>query len=574
VTGKSSCIPSKTLAERHCSVKFYQQRFSIHLSTSKKNNGMGITIHKTGLLFFLSLYFIFSNSWTSFSQAAPLPSDLRLQQALSGTESQAWALQNLEELRRFYKARNYQRAWNKTLLPQLITALNNSRLHGLTPCDYRVNILENETIDELQREVVASDAYLILAGHILSGKVDPVSIAPSWSVASRQRDLVQHLTTALESGEIEESLNALSPHCLEYSTFKNGLAHYRKIAHLGGWGQVTPGRLLKLGSHDERVVQLRSRLLKSGDLEREPSNQDPALFSPALEKAVKKFQQRANLETDGLVGPATLRNLNKTPVDRINTLRINMERWRWLPKDLGQTHIRVNVAGFYLEIREQDQEPRTHKVIVGLGYRQTPIFSNTIKYLDFNPYWYAPRRLATKDKLPMFRNDPDYFHRAGFELLDRKNQIIDAKTVDWDTLSINYFPYVLRQRPGPHNALGRVKFIFPNKHNVYLHDTPSQELFSKVQRIFSSGCIRVQQPLDLAQLLLTGQDGWNREQIDTVVEGGKRIRVILKEPVPIHILYWTALVDRENSEIRFIDDIYQRDEQILQSLDTMCPTAK
>ncbi len=534
---------------------------------------MGITGRKTGILFFLTLFcLLLSSSWPSFIQAAPPNPDLRLQRALSGTESQTWGLQNLKELHSFYKARGYQRAWNKTLLPRLIVAINNSTQHGLSPCDYRVNLLENKATDELQRELVASDAYLTLAGHILSGKVDPISIAPSWSVTSRQRDLVQHLTTALESGEIEKSFDDLAPCCHEYSTLKKALSRYRKIAHRGGWGQITPGRLLKIGSRGQQVVQLRARLRSSGDLEGESSSQDPTLFSPALEKAVRKFQQRANLKPDGLVGPVTLRHLNKTPFDRINTLRINMERWRWLPEDLGQRHIRVNVAGFYLEARQQGEEARLHKVIVGLGYRQTPIFSNAIKYLDFNPYWYAPRRLATKDKLPMFREDPDYFEWAGFELLDRENKVVDETRVDWDTLSENYFPYVLRQRPGPRNALGQVKFIFPNKHNVYLHDTPSQELFAKAQRDFSSGCIRVETPMDLAQWLLTGQDEWNREQIDAVIAGGERTRVLLKEPVPVHILYWTVLVDRELGDLRFIEDGYRRDERVLQALDALCPT--
>lgn len=530
-----------------------------------------MTGQKTGFSFSVILCFFLSTAWAFITPAFSQEADMRLQQALSGSESQTWALQNLGELRRFYRARDYQEAWDETLLSRLITTLNNSTAHGLTPCDYRVNLLEKENIDKVQRELVASDAYLTLAAHLLSGKVDPVSITPSWSIAGRHKDLVQHLITALERGEIEKSLDELAPRCHEYATLKSALSHYRAIAQHGGWGQVAPGRLLKLGSHDERVAQLRERLRKSGDLETEPAGQDPAEFTASLHEAVKNFQNRANLEADGIVGPDTLRNLNKTPFDRINTLRINMERWRWLPEDLGKKHIRVNVAGFYLEARQEGEKPRIHKVIVGLGYRQTPIFSNAIKYLDFNPYWYAPRKLATKDKLPMFREDPNYFNRAGFELLDRQNRIVNVNTIDWNKLSEDNFPYQLRQRPGPNNALGQVKFIFPNKHDVYLHDTPSQELFSKTQRVFSSGCIRVQAPLDLAQWLLAGQDGWNRERIDEIIQEGKNTRILLKEPVPIHLLYWTVLVDQENNDLRFIDDGYQRDERILQSLDTMCP---
>ncbi len=535
---------------------------------------MDITARKTGSISFILLFFFLSISWVAAVPASPQNINLLLQQALSGKETQTWGLQNLTELRTFYQARAYQKAWDETLLSRLISALNRSTEHGLTPCDYRVNLLENADLEDIRRELMASDAYLTLAGHILTGKVDPISITPSWSIHSRQKDLVQHLTAALESGEIEKSLNDLAPRCHEYSTLKSALSHYRKIAQSGGWGQIAPGKTLKLGSHDKRVTQLRSRLRISGDLAAEPANQDHAEFTLTLHEAVKKFQKRANLEIDGIVGPNTLRNLNHTPFDRINTLRINMERWRWLPEDLGKRHIRINVAGFYLEARQQGESPRVHKVIVGLGYRQTPIFSNAIKYLDFNPYWYAPRKLATMDKLPMFREDPSYFKRAGFELIDRQNQIVDAETIDWNELSEDYFPYQLRQRPGPQNALGRVKFIFPNQHNVYLHDTPSQELFSKVKRVFSSGCIRVQTPLDLAQWLLKNEDGWDREKIDNIITGGEKTRILLKEPVPIHLLYWTVLVDRESNDLRFINDGYQRDGRILQSLDTICPVVE
>ena len=533
---------------------------------------MAISAQHIGRSLTILLTLLLSSSWAAAPPANLQEVDLQLQQAVTGIGSQPQRVRNFLKLRGFYQARGYRRAWDDTLLPRLIAALNNSTDHGLTPCDYRVNLLEKEAIDPVQRELLATDAYLTLAGHLLFGKVDPVSITPSWSINGRRKDLVQHLAAALKHGEIEKSLEELSPRAPEYSTLKKSLSHYRKIAHLGGWGKIPPGGMLRLGDRNERVVQLRARLRKSGDLPQESPHQNPAEFTVALEEAVKKFQQRANLEVDGIVGPNSLRNLNKTPFDRINSLRINMERWRWLPEDLGRKHIRINVAGFYLETRQQGEEPRVHKVIVGLQYRQTPIFSAAINYLDFNPYWYAPRKLATRDKLPMFRADPDYFNRSGFELLDRNNQLVDARLIDWNDLSENYFPYLLRQRPGPENAMGQVKFIFPNPYHVYLHDTPSQELFAKARRVFSSGCIRVQDPLDLAQWLLTGQDDWDRGRIDELVEGGKTTRILLKKPVPIYLLYWTVLVDRETGELRFIDDSYQRDQRILQSLDIMCPT--
>lgn len=511
--------------------------------------------------------------WPIRSQAAPLGDGSDIRAVLSGPEVKLWALQNVSKLQRFYQSRAYGKAWTPALLHRLVTAINASTNHGLTPCDYRVTLLQDNKIDELRRELLATDAYLTLAGHLLGGKVDPVSIEPGWNAAGREKDLVAYLEKTLERGDIQESLEALAPNYPEYEELRRALAHYRQIGEHGGWGQIDPGKLLKLGSRGERVIQLRQRLQAGGDLEAE-SDADPAEFTPAVEEAVKRFQKRVNLEPDGMLGPNTLRNLNRTPEDRIASLRINLERWRWLPEDLGVRHIRVNIAGFFLDAYDHGSLARQHKVIVGMDYRQTPVFSGAIEYLVLNPWWYAPRKLAVKDKLPMFRKDPGYFSKGGFQLLGKDGKRVDERSIKWGHLSENNFPYQLRQMPGPKNALGRVKFIFPNRYNVYLHDTPSTELFAKVQRVFSSGCIRVENPLELADWLLNSQEGWNRERIQQVVDSGKETRVNLAVPMPVHLLYWTVLSDGENNDVRFVDDQYLRDSRILAALDTICPAGQ
>lgn len=521
----------------------------------------------------LSLFWLFGGDRASCLHAATNKGDLSISQILSDPDSHLWTLQNISQLQSFYQARAFQRAWTPALLDNLILAINNSSDHGLSPCDYRVALLEDLEIAEVQRELLATDSYLTLASHLLTGKVDPISIEPGWTAVGRHLDLVVHLEKALKGRMIQQSLEALAPHYPEYEELKQALASYRGIAKHGGWGQVSPGKLMRLGSRGERVVELRERLKASGDLETD-SDEDPAEFSKTLEQAVIQFQKSVNLETDGIVGPNVLRNLNKHPEDRIGVLRINMERWRWLPEDLGRRHIRVNIAGFFLETYENWALVARHKVIVGLNYRQSPIFSDAIEYLIFNPWWYAPRKVAVKDKLPMFRYDPGYFHKSGFQLLDRDGKQVAEGSVNWNRLSENNFPYQLRQMPGPKNALGRVKFIFPNKYDVYLHDTPSIELFAKIQRGFSSGCIRVEKPLDLAEWILSAQSGWNLDRIEKVVDRGKETRINLVDPLPIHLLYWTVFVDRGNKEVRFINDQYQRDPLILAALDTMCPIAQ
>ncbi|WP_167320718.1 L,D-transpeptidase family protein [Desulfocapsa sulfexigens] len=519
---------------------------------------------------FIALLIIIS--WPIQLKASLAGDSQDIQKVLNGTKKPPFALQNIKKLQSFYQSRDYQSAWTPVLLSQLVTSINNTTSHGLSPCDYRVTLLQNTQTDYLYRELLATDSYFTLAGHLLGGKVNPVSIEPSWNAPGRENDLPKYLETSLQEGNIQESLEALAPNTQEYKQLKLALAHYRKISSQGGWGQIASGPLLKLGSHGERVIQIRERLKAGGELITD-TDQDPAEYTTSLQEGVQRFQKRINLEADGKVGPNTLRNLNKTPEDRINTLRVNMERWRWLPENLGDRHLRVNIAGFFLEAYDHGMPVRRHNVIVGTDYRQTPVFSDAIEYMILNPWWYAPRKLAVKDKLPLFRNDPGYFERSGFQLVDKDSKRVDQRTVEWNRLSENNFPYQLRQMPGPKNALGRVKFIFPNRYNVYLHDTPSTELFAKVQRLFSSGCIRVENPLDLAEWLLSFQreTGWSREKIEEVVESGKETRINLSAPMPVHLLYWTVLCDSVNSEIRFIEDQYQRDPRILEALDTLCP---
>jgi len=298
-------------------------------------------------------------------------------------------------------------------------------------------------------------------------------------------------------------------------------------------------------------------------------------FSPDLEAAVKRFQARHGLDEDGIVGAATMRALNVSAAARVRQIRLNMERWRWLPQDLGARHLIVNIAGFALRLVDHEQEIMRMRVVAGQPYRQTPVFSDTISYLVLNPYWHVPHRIAVEDKLPLIKQNPDYLAQQHMTLLrgwGADAQVIDPATVDWSAVTADNFPYRLRQDPGPQNALGRVKFMFPNRHNVYLHDTPSRSLFTRAERSFSSGCIRLERPLALARYLLADQSAWTAARIQQVLDTNVERTVPLKQKVPVHLQYWTAWAERDGT-VHFRRDVYERDASLARALSTPPPSA-
>jgi murein L,D-transpeptidase YcbB/YkuD len=279
------------------------------------------------------------------------------------------------------------------------------------------------------------------------------------------------------------------------------------------------------------------------------------------------------LDPDGAVGAGTLEAINVSSEDRVRQLEVNLERWRWLPEDLGSRHILVNIAGFSVFVVEGEARVMEIRAVVGRQYRQTPVFSSRMTYLVLSPFWHVPPTIAALDKLPEIKKDPGYVAAQRMVLLDAStNQPVNVLSVDWDAMTGSAFnqEYRLRQDPGPNNALGDVKFMFPNPHNVYLHDTPSRELFARAERGFSSGCIRVEHPLELAEYLLKGDPRWTREGIRAAVDRRVETTVTLPEPIPVHIQYWTAWVG-EGGELNFRRDLYSRDASVREALSAPPP---
>ncbi|MFH1020274.1 MAG: L,D-transpeptidase family protein [Pseudomonadota bacterium] len=341
---------------------------------------------------------------------------------------------------------------------------------------------------------------------------------------------------------------------------ENALSQYRQLAAKGGWPQVPAGPTLREGDMDERIPFLRERLIASADLAAPADQGFLFLFDGLLKEAVQRFQTRHGLTADGIVGTRTLTELNVPIGERIRQLAASLERCQPLPSLLERRHILVNIADFTLKLYEDDKLRLSMPVIVGKTYRQTPVFNGYISSLVLNPSWEVPHSIATKDLLPKIKKNPGYLGQLHLRVFRdwTANTEIDPATIAWTNLSETRFPYRLRQDPGPANALGRVKFFFPNPYDVYLHDTPSQALFQQDSRTFSSGCIRLARPLDLAVYLLQGTPLGSKDALTAALSREKTQSVAIPSPIAVHIAYMTAWVDREGI-VQFRRDIYNRD---------------
>ena len=328
---------------------------------------------------------------------------------------------------------------------------------------------------------------------------------------------------------------------------------------------VPAGQTLRPGGSDSRVPIIASRLAVTGDLDPDIARVATERYDDAIEEGVRRFQARHGLDADGIIGAGTLGAMNVPAEARVRQLEINLERARWVFDDLSDNFILVNIAGFRAYVIRDRQVVWQSRVQVGKPFQKTPVFRDEMKYLVFNPTWTVPFSIATRDLLPQIQANPGILSTRGFDVRDSSGRNVDPANVDWSALSRRRFPYTLVQRPGPNNALGRVKFMFPNEHAVYLHDTPSKHLFDRAGRAFSAGCIRVEHPFELAEILL-GPDGWNQKRFEDVLATGKETTVFLSKPLPVLLLYWTAQVGADG-EILFLPDIYERDDAIADALD-------
>jgi len=490
-------------------------------------------------------------------------------------------------LPKFYERRLYRPAWSddggpNRLADDLVGALRRADLEGLRSQDYHLAgieaVLKAVRADDrrgpalapdrwAELDLLLTDAFLVYGAHLLAGRVNPETLRPEWVSHRRSGDIAAVLAAALKSGNIAGALEKLVPPGYGYRRLREALGRYRAVAATGGWPVIPGGVALRLGQRGPTVAALRERLRLEDDLA--PGQEREAdLFDEAIEQALMKFQRRHGLAPDGAVTAATRSELNVRVERRVEQLEVNLERWRWLPKDLGRRHISVNIAAYELEVVDEDAVVLAMRVVVGRPFHRTPVFSDTMRYLVLNPYWHVPRNIAAEELFPKFRRDPSYLARYGLRVFPNAGPEapeVDPKGVDWSAIGPARFPFLLRQDPGPRNALGRVKFMFLNPFNVYLHDTPAQPLFEEAQRDFSHGCIRIQEPIELATYLLREDPRWSREALLGELNDAVNLAVPLPAPMPIHLLYWTAWADGDGT-IEFRRDIHGRDAPLLTAL--------
>jgi L,D-transpeptidase YcbB len=475
-------------------------------------------------------------------------------------------------LARFYERREFKPAWDAAAkLGGLLEAVQGSLRHGLDPEDYHATMLA-ELVGALgtapdpalavELELLATDALGRLAFHLRFGKVNPERVEPKWNFTRNidGANPVRSMQALLDSPDLRAALEALAPDGPYYSALMGHLEAHRRMAEAGGWPQVEAGDTLRPDMRSPRVPALRARLQASGDLAPGPAPVDAELFDAELEQGVRRFQARHGLDVDGAVGRRTVTAMNLPVEYRIDQIRMNLERFRWVFRDLEPRFLVVNIPRFRVLLIEDQQVTWSTRAIVGRPYRQTPVFRARMTYLEFNPTWTVPPTILREDLLPDLRRDPNELQRRNMVVLDHQGRRVDPATIDWPGVTWRGFPYMIRQEPGPDNALGRVKFMFPNPHHVYMHDTPARSLFARAERTFSSGCIRLEKPFELVDILLAGTQ-WDAPAIQQVLASGRTRIVNLPQPIMVLILYGTAVP--EGDDIHFAADIYGGDARLL-----------
>ncbi|MGQ0561932.1 MAG: L,D-transpeptidase family protein [Gemmatimonadota bacterium] len=462
----------------------------------------------------------------------------------------------------FYQRRRWRPAWaDEELTDQgtrIVQVLGATEQDGLSPLRYRYDVLRRmvlsldngaESLDETAQPQYAADLDILLteafaryALDLAQGTLSPDSAGLDWEIPRGgvpKENLLRALVRGTEPAELVQQIRPTAP---QYGRLMNVLARLKEVQQAGGWPAVPEGGARR-GDSSAVVLALRARLSASEDVHERTLAQRgaarPAVFDRDLFIALQHFQQRHAIDADGALGEKTLEELNHPVDERIAEVRLNMDRWRWLPHQLGDLYVIVNVAGFELAVIEKGRAIEEMNVVVGQQGWETPIFADTLENLVLNPYWNVPASII-EEELAHLVNDPGYLARNNFE-----------RTPDGG----------LRQRPGPRNALGQFKFVFPNKDNIYLHDTPADQLFSRTSRAFSHGCIRLERPRDLAYLLGEKLAGQSPRQIDRLVATGDNRWIKFRRKIPIYVLYFTTWVD-DDGTVRYHHDVYGHDEAI------------
>lgn len=475
--------------------------------------------------------------------------------------------------KKFYREREFRLGWfkNNEIVPQaqeMLTMISKAGEEGLDPKKYQFKDFktmfanleaakrDSAKFTAIQKEidVALSSTYFVWASDYYRGVVIPRENEEiEWDVKRNKIKLHKALMTVLGERESKYSYASFSPLHPDYARLKSALAAYRKVQASGGWPTVTASPKLKEGQKAPVVAALKKRLgLPATD----------STFNAETVSALKAFQSAQGLKPDGTLGAETVKILNVSVDQRIKQIILNMERWRWIPKSFEEDYLIVNIPEYRLRVYEKGKERLAMNVIVGKTMNSTPIFSDKMENVVLAPYWNVPASIVRDELGPKIAADPGYLERSNMELIDGKGNPVSPSRVDFASVTRDNWKYTLRKKPGPKNDLGDVKFIFPNTNDIYLHDTPHDELFSQTKRNFSHGCVRVEKPLQLAEYLLRPV-GWDMGKIQSTIAGGVEKHVKLKKVLPVYLVYFTAWAD-ESGNVHFRDDIYGHDRTLAQ----------
>lgn len=502
-----------------------------------------------------------------------------LRAALAGDSAAVLVAERRALAREVYEARDYAPLWidgkATDRLRDLIDAICHADAEGLHPWEYDLKPVRDALV-RLQEDGDAGPAdiaalelrftglFLEYGADLAAGRHDPRRVEKQWYIRTPAATIDSMLTAALAASSFEEMRAELVPQQPEYAELAKALREYRRIDSMGGWPEVPAGEAVVPGERDDRAPVLRRRLAITGDLSE--SRRTDSVYDGELAAAVARFQARHGLDVDSTVGEKTRAALNVPVAQRIRQMALNLERMRWVPRSFGDRYILVNIPNYYLQAYDQGRKVLDMKVVVGEEYGSaTPVFSDSMSYVVFRPYWNIPESILADEILPKARDDASWLARNNYEIVRSMDdpEPVDLKDIDWEGPDDGPFPYLARQKPGAQNALGMVKFMFPNRFSIYLHDTPADHLFERSTRALSHGCIRVENPVQLAEFVFAGDREWAPSRIRQAMSGTaeENRTVNLDRKIPVYILYLTAFT--EDGQVHFRDDLYGMDARAL-----------
>lgn len=469
---------------------------------------------------------------------------------------------NCEKSKTLYELLNFQTIWSERRIQELKILTEKSKFEGLEPADFKIDF----TGSKIEKELKLTKTLIKLAYNVYYGSIDPIIIFDKWNFPKKEDRVIQTLVELIKNDNISALFERLSPKYENYRVLKEYLRKYYELLAKKRWDRIEVKEKVKQGETHPSIPAIKERLYLLGYLNSYSPSQ---FFDEELKEAVIKFQLKHNLETDGVLGKNTIRALNISPKEIITKIRINLEKYRWLPETLGEKFLFVNIPSFEIDLYEKGQILLQSKIIAGKDcqedFRPTPLLYSKITQVVINPDWYIPHKIAVKDMLPKIAKNNHYLKMENIKVY-LNGEEIDPSTIEWNSVDEKNFNFRLIQKAGKSNALGRIKFHMPNDFDVYLHDTPDKKLFSKSKRAFSSGCIRIEKALPLALKLLGDNNtkNWDDKKIMETLKSEKTFYINLKNPVPIYILYFTTLV--KDSDLYFFEDIYKYDKTIAKYL--------